>query len=97
MQLEVEGRLQLWVATAYPVWQEVDIKAPDVMQQATARVDACVEVLLEQSVSQGFPAEALPSGRKSACQLRCSDDLCCLLFHTPLTWSPHGYSTHRGS
>ncbi|CAK0785220.1 hypothetical protein CVIRNUC_008426 [Coccomyxa viridis] len=65
LQMEVAGKLQLWTATAYPIWQEVDMQAPDAMQQATARVSACVEVLLEQSQSQGFPAETLPSGRCS--------------------------------
>lgn len=63
LQMEVAGKLQLWTATAYPIWQEVDMQAPDAMQQATARVSACVEVLLEQSQSQGFPAETLPSGQ----------------------------------
>ncbi len=62
MQNEVEGKLQLWVATAYPIWQEVDVKAPDVMEQATARVSACVDVLMERSQAQGFAADLLPSG-----------------------------------
>ena len=61
--MEVEGKLQLWTATAYPIWQEVDVQAPDAMQQATVRVSACVEILLEQLQSQGFPAETLPSGQ----------------------------------
>ena len=62
MQSEVEGKLQLWVAIAHPIWQEVDVKAPDVMEQATCRVRACVEVLMERSQAQGFPADLLPSG-----------------------------------
>lgn len=62
MQYELEDKLKLWVATAYPMWQEVDIKAPDVMEQATARVNACVDVLLEQSQAQGFSADLIPSG-----------------------------------
>ena len=63
LQDDLEGRVQLWVAVAYPMWQEVDAKAPDVMEQATARVTACVKVLLEQSRGAGFPADLLPSGR----------------------------------
>ena len=68
LQMEVEGKLQLWTATAYPIWQEVDVQALDAMQQATARVSACVEVLLEQSQSRGFPAKTLPSGQPCGSQ-----------------------------
>ncbi len=70
MQSEVEGKLQLWVATAYPVWQEVDVKAPDVMEQATARVSACVDVLVERSQAQGFTADLLPSGNSSSFRVK---------------------------
>jgi hypothetical protein len=63
LQVDSEGRVQLWVAVAYPMWQEVDVKAVDAMEQATARVTACVEVLLQQSRTRGFPADLLPSGR----------------------------------
>ena len=62
----------LWVALAYPIWQEVDVKAPDAMQQASARVSGCAEVLLHKAEQQGFLADRLPSGRRSMAQaLQC--------------------------
>jgi hypothetical protein len=62
-QEELEGRVRLWVAVAHPIWQEVDVKAPDAMQQATARVAGCADVLLARAQEQGFPADKLPSGK----------------------------------
>ena len=70
MQSEVEGKLQLWVATAYPVWQEVDVKAPDVMEQATARVSAMRGCAVERSQAQGFTADLLPSGNSSSFRVK---------------------------
>ena len=72
MQNEVDGKLQLWVATAYPVWQEVDVKAPDAMEQATACVSACVDVLMECSQARGFTADLLPSGQLWSLRFCCS-------------------------
>lgn len=72
MQNEVDGKLQLWVATAYPVWQEVDVKAPDAMEQAKACVSACVDVLMERSQAHGFPADLLASGHILSMPFCCS-------------------------
>lgn len=58
----VEGRVALWVALAHPIWQEVDVQAPDAMQQATQHVAASVDVLLKRARMDGFPANQLPSG-----------------------------------
>jgi hypothetical protein len=58
----MEGKVSLWVAAAHPIWQEVDIKAPDAMQQATPRVAGAVNALLQQAQQEGFPAAILPSG-----------------------------------
>ena len=63
-QENLERQLCLWVAVAYPIWQEVDVKAPDVMQQASARVSGCAEVLLRKAEQQGFLADKLPSGKR---------------------------------
>ncbi|KAK9918414.1 hypothetical protein WJX75_003983 [Coccomyxa subellipsoidea] len=60
---KMEGKVSLWVAAAHPIWQEVDIKAPDAMQQATQRVAGAVNALLQQAQQEGFPAAILPSGR----------------------------------
>lgn len=54
--------MSLWVAAAHPIWQEVDIKAPDAMQQATQRVAGAIDALLQQAQQEGFPAATLPSG-----------------------------------
>ena len=69
-QREVEGKLHLWVASAYPVWQEIDVKAPDVMEQATACVSACMDVLMKRSQAQGFTADLLPSGQSSSLRIK---------------------------
>jgi hypothetical protein len=63
-QGKLERQVCLWVAIAYPIWQEVDVKAPDVMQQASARVRGCAEVLLHKAEQQGFLADKLPSGKR---------------------------------
>ncbi|BDA47109.1 hypothetical protein COCOBI_09-5640 [Coccomyxa sp. Obi] len=59
----LDGKVALWVAAAYPIWQEVDHKAPDAMQQATQRVTAVVDLLLSKAQQEGFPANRLLSGR----------------------------------
>ena len=68
MQVELEGRVALWVAVAYPIWQEIDLKAPDIINQATARCDGAVVTLMESAQEQGFPADVLPSGQLPAFQ-----------------------------
>ena len=72
LQEELEDSVRLWVATAQPIWQEVDVKAPDAMQQASARVHGCAEVLLARAQEQGFPADKLPSGERGPCLHTCS-------------------------
>jgi hypothetical protein len=52
----------VWVGVAYPIWQEVDLKASDVMEQATARANGSVQYLLERAQQEGFPADMLLSG-----------------------------------
>lgn len=58
----LDGKVALWVAAAYPIWQEVDHKAPDAMQQATHRVTAVFDFLLGKAQQEGFPASKLLSG-----------------------------------
>ncbi|CAL8471732.1 g11274 [Coccomyxa elongata] len=63
LQNLLDGKVALWVAAAYPIWQEVDHKAPDAMQQATQRVTSVVDFLLGKAQQEGFPASKLLSGR----------------------------------
>lgn len=54
--------MRTWVAAVHPAWQEVDMTAADVMQQAAACMGAAVDAVLEGASTQGFTAKVLPSG-----------------------------------
>ncbi len=58
----LKGKVALWVAAAHPIWQEVDVKAPDAMHQATEQVAAAIDALIARAHQEGFPAAKLPSG-----------------------------------
>lgn len=67
MQEQLHGQVELWFAIAYPIWQEIDVKAADAMDQATARANASVQHLLQRAKDEGFPHDSLPSGDCVAC------------------------------
>ncbi|KAK9840597.1 hypothetical protein WJX81_003517 [Elliptochloris bilobata] len=63
LQANLAGRVCIWLAAVHPAWQEVDMTAPDAMQQAAACMDAANSAALEDARSHNFPAKLLPSGR----------------------------------
>ena len=65
VQASLAGRVCAWFAAVHPAWQEVDMTAADVMQQAAACMDVAVSAALDDARKHGFPADFLPSGEYS--------------------------------